>query len=43
MPRLGAYGVTIEDIDQIVADTSQKNNPVQHPHQALARILTARI
>ncbi len=43
MPRLGAYGVTIENIDQIVAGTGQKNNPVQHPHQVLARILTARI
>lgn len=42
MPRLGTYGVTIEDIDQIVTQTGQKNNPVQHPHQVLARILNTR-
>lgn len=43
MPHLGEYGVTLKDIDRIVSETGQKNNPVQLPNKKMADILEARI
>jgi len=43
MPGLGAYGVSLKDIDSIVRATGQKNNPIQLPAKKLSQILEARL
>jgi alcohol dehydrogenase class IV len=43
MPRLGAYGITAAGIGQVVAETGQKNNPVDLSKEAMKRILEVRL
>jgi alcohol dehydrogenase class IV len=43
LPRLGHFGVQTADLEKIIAETDQKNNPVILPDEILLDILTARI
>jgi len=43
LPRLGHFGVQTADLEKIVAETDQKNNPVILPDEILLDILNARI
>jgi len=43
IPKLGSYGIKESDIDNIVAATGQKFNPVHHTQKKLARILKNRL
>jgi alcohol dehydrogenase class IV len=43
MPKLGTYGVKITDVEQIVANTSLKNNPAYLSKDELAQLLISRI
>lgn len=43
IPKLSDYGVTVNDIDRIVAGSGLKNNPVQLDESQMAAILAKRI
>lgn len=43
MPRLGEYGMNESDVDEIVASTGQKNNPVKLTNSELREILLSRL
>lgn len=43
IPLLGQFGVTKDDIDEIVSATGQKNNPVMLKKEELKNILKARL
>lgn len=43
LPRLSKYGVGIDDIQNIVSSTGQKNNPAILDEQSLAKILKNRL
>jgi alcohol dehydrogenase class IV len=43
IPRLNKYGVTPADIENIIATTSNKNNPVQFDLEQLGKIIQARV
>ncbi len=43
IPRLGRFGITINDIDEICAGTDIKNNPVKLSDEELKEILASRI
>jgi alcohol dehydrogenase class IV len=43
IPKLGSYGLTRKDIQNIVSDTQQKNNPVQLSAKKLSEILEIRL
>lgn len=43
IPTLGTFGVSVKDIDRIVRETGQKNNPVTLSDQQLAGIIRTRL
>jgi len=43
LPRLGVFGVRFQDMDRIVEQTGNKNNPVKLAKGQIREILSARI
>ena len=43
MPRLSRFGVSVEHLDEIVAGSSNKNNPIRLDDQALRAIVSERL